>query len=338
MPELGEKDEGLEAHDDDNQKIRGKIDAYDTMLGGIVRIGRVVKEKSGEDPKDPGDIPRVLVQIGGSEKGSYVRNWLPWVTVRAGYDGEWWHPDLDEQVLVLAPSGNITQGFIVGSLYRGCLTFDSGADGAIEKRDLIPASETDKQIHYRTYQDGTSVSYDRNLHELAVKIRSAPDAKDENPTLLFSALMDPEGATAGTGKATLQIGDQSAPDFAATVDSTSGEGGELQLVSTRKATLIAGTVGDPKVTLLADASKDGEESLVLSVSDGTTNATIKNDGTITLSSGGTSIAIAKDSTITLSAGKTTITVNQDGAVDIDAGSNDITIKGNVAVTGTLDVK
>ena len=318
MPETAEYPQPMERNleaDDDYNKIRGKLDEYNTMFGGIVRPGRVVK-KNDKDPKDPGDIPRVLVQIGSSEEGGYIRNWLPWVTARAGYDGEWWHPDLDEQVLVLASSGNVTQGFIVGSLYRGCLSFDSGANGAIdiEQRDPIPASEADKEIHQRFYKDGTSISYDRNTHNLAFALKSQQDK--EEALIRFSAIMDPEGATADTGTVSLEVGKKAEPDITFKVDNSPGNGGEVTLVSSLKTTLIVGTVADPKVTLLADAN---EESVVLSVGDGTTNTTI-NDGAITLSSG-----------------ETTITVNKDGAVDIDAGSNDITVIGNVKVTGTLDV-
>jgi phage baseplate assembly protein V len=146
------------------------------MLGGVARIGRVVEAAAG-DPKDPGDIPRVMVQIGGVSQGSYIRNWMPWTTTRAGFDGEWWAPELDEQVLVIAPSGNLTQGIIVGSLYRGPLTFDAAA-GNVTARDPIP-SDTEKHIHKRVYKDGSSVTYDRNSHNLSMVVKSAPDAAKE---------------------------------------------------------------------------------------------------------------------------------------------------------------
>ncbi len=163
-------------------RVQAKLDHHTAMLGGIARIGRVV-EAAADDPADPGDIPRVLVQIGGISAGSYVRNWMPWTTTRAGLDGEWWAPEQDEQVLVIAPSGNLTQGVIVGSLYRGALTFDAGA-GDITARDPIPgavagAAETEKQIHKRVYKDGSSIAYDRNNHSLSMVVKSAPEAAKE---------------------------------------------------------------------------------------------------------------------------------------------------------------
>ncbi len=307
-----------QSRDTTDVQVQGKLDQHNTMLGGVARIGRVV-EAAGDDPQEPGDIPRVLVQIGGRSNGSYIRNWLPWTTSRAGYDGEWWQPELDEQVVVLAPSGNVAQGIIVGSLYRGSLTFDSEA-GDIKARDPIPgaaegAAETEKLVHKRVYQDGTSITYDRTSHNLGVELKSAPDARG---SLRFAATMDPEGAAEGTGKVSLQIGDASAPDIDIAIDSSSGKGGELQLVSKLKTTLIAGAADDPKITMVADASASGSEKMMVSA-------------------GATVLTVNKDNAIVLSAGNTKITINKDGAVDIAAGNNDITIAGNVKVTGTLDV-
>ena len=353
--------------DDDNDvEMLGKLHEHNTMLGGIARIGRVVKLASG-DPADPKDTPRVLVQIGGSTDGSYIRNWLPWLANRAGYDAEWWWPELDEQVVVLAPSGNIAQGIILGSLYRGCLTFDTESD-KIKQRDPVPVAEVDRQVHQRIYKDGSSISYDRNLHKLAVELKSDP--AEAKKTLRFAATMDPEGAAAGTGKATFEVGDPAALDFSLLADSTGGKGGELKLVTKLKTTLIAGAADDPKVTVLSDATKAGEENMTVKVGDGTTNTVIKNDGTITLTSGETKMLVEKDKAITLNSGATKVLIEKDkaitlssgatqmvvknddsvtlsanatkiivkdGSIQIDAGSNNITVKGNVGLTGDLDV-
>jgi len=145
----------------DEVKVQAKLDHHTAMLGGMASIGRVVQFAKG-DPEEPQAdvIPRVLVQIGGASEGSYIRNWMPWTTTRAGSDGEWWSPELGEQVLVISPSGNLTQGIIVGSLYRGSLTFDADKDG-ITVRDPIHVS-TD--VHKRIYKDGSSVTYDRSRH------------------------------------------------------------------------------------------------------------------------------------------------------------------------------
>jgi phage baseplate assembly protein V len=190
----------------DGVRVQAKLDHHTAILGGMARIGRVVEFAKG-DPKDPGDIPRVLVQIGGASQGSYIRNWMPWTTTRAGFDGEWWAPEVDEQVLVIAPSGNLSQGVIVGSLYRGSLTFDAAADD-IAPRDPIPS---DKEIHRRIYKDGSSVTYDRNSHNLSMVVKSAPDAAKE----ISATITADESIVLTAGTTRITINQDGAVDIAA---------------------------------------------------------------------------------------------------------------------------
>jgi len=44
---------------------------------------------------------------------------LPWLTTRAGGDITWWAPEAGEHVAILCPSGSLSQGVIIGSLYCG---------------------------------------------------------------------------------------------------------------------------------------------------------------------------------------------------------------------------
>jgi len=55
--------EYLQDNESDDVEVQAKLNQHNTMLSGIVQIGRVV-EAATDDPIDPGDIPRVLVQIG----------------------------------------------------------------------------------------------------------------------------------------------------------------------------------------------------------------------------------------------------------------------------------
>lgn len=63
-------------------------------LANIVRIG-LVKEIDYEKAK-------VRVKI-----GEFLTDWLPWITERAGKDTSWAPPDIDEQVVVLSPFGEL---------------------------------------------------------------------------------------------------------------------------------------------------------------------------------------------------------------------------------------
>ncbi len=90
---------------------------------------------------------RVRVAIGKVKTG-----WLPWITLRAGPDATWWAPELGEQVLVLAPCGNLGQGIVLGALYQ----------------QAFPAPASSADISTARWKDGTTVIYDRAAHRLTV--------------------------------------------------------------------------------------------------------------------------------------------------------------------------
>ena len=47
-----------------------------------------------------------------------VTAWLPWLTARAGTVLTWSAPSLGEQVLLLAPTGDLAQAFVLPAVYR----------------------------------------------------------------------------------------------------------------------------------------------------------------------------------------------------------------------------
>ena len=58
------------------------------------------------------------VQYDTDEVGGEVRTgWLPWATHRAGRDQDWWAPSVGEQVVVVAPSGDLAAGIVGFALY-----------------------------------------------------------------------------------------------------------------------------------------------------------------------------------------------------------------------------
>lgn len=187
--------------DGDNQDVRmhAALDAHGLMLDGIVRLGKVISPADG-DPEEPGDIPRVLVQIGGTSVGSYVRNWLPWTTPRAGLDGEWWAPEPDEQVVVIAPSGNLARAIIIGAIFRGALNFVPSENG-ITPHTPLPAGDAEKQQHVRVYRDGSRMMYDRNTHTLTMDVMSAADSDKATRAQIIAE--QAIAFTAGTTKVTI---------------------------------------------------------------------------------------------------------------------------------------
>lgn len=84
--------------------------------------------------------------------GELVTDWLPWLAQRAGNDRSWWCPSPGEQCVVLAPSGDLTQGVVLIGLYQSA----------------HPAPSTNPSKHLTAYRDGTTVSYDASAGVLTV--------------------------------------------------------------------------------------------------------------------------------------------------------------------------
>ncbi|WP_320179659.1 phage baseplate assembly protein V [Roseovarius pacificus] len=75
----------------------------DRRLHGGMRVGKVLQV-------DPAKA-RARVTLGGDTKTA----WIPWVG-RAGTIDEWAPPAVGEQVVVMSPGGDTSQGVILGSL------------------------------------------------------------------------------------------------------------------------------------------------------------------------------------------------------------------------------
>ncbi len=80
--------------------------------------------------------------------GSVTTGWIPWTATRAGPDRQWSAPEVGEQVIVAAPSGDLAQGIVVGSVYR----------------DMHPAPGNSRNVSIQVWADGARQSYDRESH------------------------------------------------------------------------------------------------------------------------------------------------------------------------------
>lgn len=105
-------------------------------LANVVRPGAVAEA----------DYERALVRV---QFGGATTNWLPWLTRRAGADVDWWAPEVGEQVLILAPSGEPENGWVLPAGYS----------------NAAPAPETTPDVERRTYKDGTVDKYDRSANK-----------------------------------------------------------------------------------------------------------------------------------------------------------------------------
>lgn len=92
---------------------------------------------------------RVKVKI-----GELTTTWIPWTTSRAGATRTWSAPRPGEQVLVISPFGDFTQGVVSSSIYQ--------------KNHPAPAdSEDDETIDF---PDGSFINYNSKTNTLTVTV------------------------------------------------------------------------------------------------------------------------------------------------------------------------
>jgi phage baseplate assembly protein V len=108
-------------------------------LANLVMLGKVIEADYSAA------IPRLKVKLGELQTA-----WLPMLTQRAGNDVSWWPLEVDEQVVVLSPSGDPAQGVVLGAI----------------NQQSKPATASKASVHKTTYADGAVIEYDREVHQL----------------------------------------------------------------------------------------------------------------------------------------------------------------------------
>lgn len=104
----------------------------DRRLANILRPGTVIQV----------DEAAARVQVQTDE---ITTDWLPWFVGRAGKSREWSAPEIGEQVMILAPSGELAQGWVLRGAYKDDLPRPPGAT---------------KAQHITLFEDGTKTIYD----------------------------------------------------------------------------------------------------------------------------------------------------------------------------------
>lgn len=110
-------------------------------LSNLVRVGVV----------ESVDLPNARCRV---TIGELLTAPLPFLTAKAGPDKTWHPPEVGEQVLVLAPSGELTAGFVLGGVYT--------------TSNPPPSSSPD--VSTMVFSDGSSATYDRALHSLTIDL------------------------------------------------------------------------------------------------------------------------------------------------------------------------
>ena len=110
-------------------------------LSNLVMLGQVAEL----------DAKKARVRV---QAGPILTAWLPCATVRAGLDRTWHAPEPGEQVVLVAPGGDLNQAVVVGSLYR----------------DAYPPPADSADISRTEWQDGAALAYDRQLHHWRLSV------------------------------------------------------------------------------------------------------------------------------------------------------------------------
>lgn len=120
--------------------------------GNLLRVGRVAEA----------DYPKGLIRVAIEEdeesgEALLLTDWIPWLTQRAGKDRFWWAPEVGEAVVVMAPSGEISQGFAM----PGAFSTD------------YPQIEDKETIQKTQFEDDSIIQYDREAHEYKIDLTAA---------------------------------------------------------------------------------------------------------------------------------------------------------------------
>lgn len=156
-------------------------------LSNIIRIGTIFEINV--------QTAKARVKIGELET-----DFLPWANANSGNNNSWNPPEIDEQVIILSPSGDLSQAVILPSLYKN------------------NASDSDQNIKSITYQDGSKISFnvssgtlDLDLKgDVAIKVVGNANIEGDNINITGSSNITLDGNvdlgdTGGQGVA--RIGD-----------------------------------------------------------------------------------------------------------------------------------
>lgn len=124
-----------------------RLNELERRLANVITIGNVTEC----------DYDNALVKV----DGTFPTGWLNWITTRAGNDVDWWAPEIGEQVVVFSPNGDPELGVVLPAIYQ----------------NKHPAPDNKPTIRKVTFEDGTTVHYDRQSHLLTIDVKGNVSVK-----------------------------------------------------------------------------------------------------------------------------------------------------------------
>lgn len=147
--------------------------------------------------------------------GELTTNWLPWCAIAAGTTIDWNPPTVGEQVILLAPGGDLADAVVLRGLYS---------------ETAEPPSQSE-HTHTTKYPDGAVIEYDHEQHKLTATFPEgahvllvAPETVEIRTTVL--TVIASESVTFDTPNA-IVTGDLQV-DGAITAGTTINAGGNIE--------------------------------------------------------------------------------------------------------------
>ena len=201
-------------------------------LANVVRAGTVAEV-------DPGGV-RARVRYAADPAGSPVLSgWLRWIGHAAGADRGWRPPSVGEQVLLLAPYGELSAGWILPGAYS----------------DAFPAPDASGAKHVLAYRDGARIQYDSEAHALSAVLPEGATAALNAPggiTLTGNVTIDGDLAVRGDASATGDIDADGSVEAGANV---SDRHGSIQSMRTTYDAHVHGVAPGPVTPPVAPTSR-----------------------------------------------------------------------------------
>jgi phage baseplate assembly protein V len=185
--------------------------------------------------------------------GDNTSAWLPWLTSRAGEDRTWHAPEVGEQVIVMAPGGELSAGYVM--------------PGGIYKTDY-PANGDKAEISRTTYKDGAILEYDREAHthllqlpEGSATVKVGDDAQTEITPSKITAKVGTDAKTEITSdKILAQIGSNAKSEITASKITHSLGSGKVEITSGSVKITVGGTtleIASSGITITGNVTQTG---------------------------------------------------------------------------------
>jgi phage baseplate assembly protein V len=105
------------------------------------------------------DYDRAEIRV-SVQDGELITDWLPWLTLRAFTDAYWWAPEVGEVVILIAPSGEMSNAVALPAAFSN---------------QNQPANRP--TVQRAVFADGAVVEYDRESHRYSIDLTAAPGSE-----------------------------------------------------------------------------------------------------------------------------------------------------------------